>query len=436
MRKAGARFVLGWTWVASIGFHVVLIAGFGWVALRSLERKNAELVRGGKSASAGTIAIELPGVAEGTLVEERPPNRVGDPPKYSGGATQAQLDQSLRGRSGQRTTPTPATNLSDKDEQAHLTRDLMDRLDHEQQQRVKSSRERSSWEDRRSSKEPMELTFLASGTGSRNERRPLSKEDPSRGGAVPVAPSVLGGVPGAAVEQEGATDSRRDVGSEHEGALASAAGMGVHDGRSGLDHRASASITHARPSVVLAAISVPAARHGRTRDDIDSDQEVATAVQSIVHASTAAGAIGAEGSGGVAGGGDPGAGGAVGAGSTARPIGPGDAEWWDLNTSDPRFLPYFRRIHQKLDPLWAHAFPLEAALQLRQGTVIFAVTIAADGEVSVAWPPERPSGIPEFDHNCFEAIKRAAPFDPIPAALGLRELHVRMPFDARNPIVK
>jgi TonB family protein len=415
---------------------VVLIAGFGWVALRSLEHKNAEVARGGTSANAGTIAIELPGVAEGSLVQERPPNRVGDPPKYSGGATQSQLDQSLHGRSGQHTTPTPATNLSDKDEQAHLTRDLLDRLDHEQQQRVKSARERSSWEDRRSSKDPMELSFLASGTGTRNERRPISRDDPSRGGAVHVAPAVLGATPGAQADAEGATEPRREVGSEHEGSLASASGIGVHDGRLGLDHRASAQVTRARPSVVLAAISVPAARHGRTRDDIDSDQEVATAVQSIVHASTAAGVLGDEGSGGVAGGGDPGAGGMAGAGSTARPIGPGDAEWWDLNTTDPRFLPYFRRIHQKLDPLWAHAFPLEAAAQLRQGTVIFAVTIAPDGGVSVAWPPERPSGIPEFDHNCFEAIKRAAPFDPIPSALGLRELHVRMPFDARNPIVK
>lgn len=115
---------------------------------------------------------------------------------------------------------------------------------------------------------------------------------------------------------------------------------------------------------------------------------------------------------------------------------PATASGGILNTNDPRLLPYFRGIHQKLDPLWAHAFPLRAALDLRQGTVIFAVTISANGEAHVDWPPLRPSGVPEFDQNCFDAIRRASPFDPIPAALGTRELHVRMPFDAQNPVVK
>ena len=123
-------------------------------------------------------------------------------------------------------------------------------------------------------------------------------------------------------------------------------------------------------------------------------------------------------------------------GATGRPVGPGDSEWWDLDTNDPRLLPYFRRIHQKLDPLWAHAFPASAALDLRQGTVIFAVTISAGGDAHVEWPPSRPSGVPEFDHNCYEAILRASPFDPLPAALGTTELRVRMPFDAQNPIIK
>ena len=115
-------------------------------------------------------------------------------------------------------------------------------------------------------------------------------------------------------------------------------------------------------------------------------------------------------------------------------MGDGD-EWWDMTTSDPRLVPYFRRIKSKLDPLWAHAFPLQAALELKQGTVIFDVTIAKSGAVSVAWPPRRASGIPEFDRNCYDAIQRGAPFDPIPDSLHASELHVRVPFDARNFVV-
>jgi TonB family protein len=143
-----------------------------------------------------------------------------------------------------------------------------------------------------------------------------------------------------------------------------------------------------------------------------------------------------EGRGGSGGGGDPGAGGAFGFGSQGRPIGPGDSEWFDLNTNDPRLLPYFRKIHAKLDPLWINAFPKEALYELKQGTVIFEVTISADGAVSVAWPPLRPSGIDEFDRNCLAAIKRGSPFEPIPRELGRSTLKVRMPFDASNPIVK
>ena len=436
MRKSNARPLQIWTWGASVVLHVALIGGFGWLALRSAGVRVAEAKMAGASrAGDGTIAIDLPGVTMGTLTAERPPDPKGDPPRYFGGAERAQLDDSKLGRGGAQTTTERPTNLSDRDERIHLTPDLLNRLDIDQQQRIRSARERATWEDRRASREPMELSFLASGKGDRAERRTPSDADPSRGARASDSPSVQGSARGMAERTEGELESPTDLGSEREGSVASAPGLGVHDAREGTAHRTSAHVMRARPDVVLAAVSVPATRNGRPRDDIESDQAVATTLRSLVHASTAAGTIG-QASGGVGGGGDPGAGGTSGSGSTGRPIGPGDSEWWDLNTSDPRLLPYFRRIHQKLDPLWAHAFPLRAALDLRQGTVIFAVTIDANGEAHVEWPPSRPSGIPEFDRNCYDAIRKASPFDPIPAALGTNELHVRMPFDAQNPIVK
>lgn len=433
MRQARARSVLGWTWAASLALHVAVIGTFGWLALHAKGPSVATTPPPG--GGEGTIDVELPGVAEGTLAAVRPPNPTGDPPQISGGSQEAQLDQSKLGRGGESTTIAHATNLSDRDERIHLTPDLLDRLDRDQQQRLRTSKTRESWEDRRSSKDPMELTFVASGDGTRAERRTPSPYDPSRGVRRSDRPSVQGGLPGDPARTEGDGEVLAAVGAARDGSEDTAAGLGVRDGRAGTDHRAGAHVMRARPDVVLAAVSVPATRRGRPRDDIDSDQEVARTLRSLVHASTAAGAIG-EGTGGTEGGGDPGAQGRAGAGTTARPMGPGDAAWWDLDTTDSRLLPYFRRIHKKLDPLWAHAFPLQAALDLRQGTVIFAVTIAASGEASVSWPPYRPSGVREFDRNCYEAILRAAPFDPIPAALGVTELHVRMPFDAQNPMVK
>jgi TonB family protein len=98
-------------------------------------------------------------------------------------------------------------------------------------------------------------------------------------------------------------------------------------------------------------------------------------------------------------------------------------------------MPYFRKLHAKLDPLWANAFPRSAMLELKQGTVILEFTIDENGTAKVSWPPLRPSGIEEFDRNCADAIRRASPFDPIPASLGVKQLKVRAPFDAKSPIV-
>jgi TonB family protein len=203
----------------------------------------------------------------------------------------------------------------------------------------------------------------------------------------------------------------------------------------GVDHRASAPVGSARPDVTRGPVAVPAPISARPRDDIDSEQEVATTVRSLVHASSAGGAQG-DGQGGAGGGGESAAGGANGAGSSARPLGLGEGDVFDYWTSDPRLLPYFRQIHGKIDPLWADAFPKSALLELKQGTVILEFTVSADGHVVVSWPPARPSGVDEFDRNCAEAIRRAAPFPPIPSALGVRALRIRAPFVASNPIVK
>jgi len=120
----------------------------------------------------------------------------------------------------------------------------------------------------------------------------------------------------------------------------------------------------------------------------------------------------------------------------ALPLGLGEGNVYDYWTSDPRLVSYFRSIHAKIDPLWANAFPRSALLELKQGTVIIEFTVMADGRAEVAWPPLRASGVDEFDRNCADAIRRAAPFPPIPAELGLTSVRIRAPFAADNPIVK
>jgi len=214
-----------------------------------------------------------------------------------------------------------------------------------------------------------------------------------------------------------------------------APGVGVLHGKPGADHRTSAPVASGRPDVAQAPVAVNANEKGKPKDDVDTEQEVATTVQSIVHASPAGGAKGA-GRGGTGGGGDPGAGAKSGTGSVSGPLGDGNGSTFDINSQDPRLMPWLRQIAQKIHPLWANAFPKSAMLELKQGMVIIAFTVSANGAVSVQWPPVRPSGIPEFDRNCADAIRRAAPLPPIPANLGWSYVRITFPFTIINPMVK
>jgi TonB family protein len=410
----------------------------GWVAFRSLAAKEArEAERRAAEAPAAVIAIELPSVAEGSLVADREVVPEGTEPSAFGGATIARIDTGVTGSGGD-ATGARATNLAAIDDQMRLDTDLLSRLDRDQIQRLKTAARRTTHEDRRSTTHPMELTFLASGKGEHPERRPDAPVDPSRGSMVSGAPSVVGGHPGSKGVEEAAPGAT--PGSSRAGQLLGSPGLGVRDGKAGDEHHRGARIAYGRPMVTEGPPTIPGIFNGRPNDTVDSDQEVASTVRSLVQASVAGGRLG-EGRGGSDGpASDPGAGGgATVRGSISRPLGSGDGDLVDWNTNDPMLLPYFRKIHAKVDPLWANAFPKSAMLELKQGTVILEFSIAADGTAKVSWPPIRPSGIDEFDRNCAEAIRRASPFEPLPPVLkeaGRTTLKIRAPFIAKNPIIK
>src|SRR5271165_1413710 len=78
-----------------------------------------------------------------------------------------------------------------------LSPDLLSRLDRDQLQRIRVARVRQSWEDRRSTTHPMELTLIVTGPGRVLERRPSAAWSPSRGVLQSPSPSVRGGDVGA-----------------------------------------------------------------------------------------------------------------------------------------------------------------------------------------------------------------------------------------------
>ena len=423
--------VHGLTIAVSVGVHAALTAVLSLLAYRTLARPPPQEAAAPSSAGTGLLSIELPVAGTAALADEPIIDPIGDPPRITAGQDVAHLDTGAAGRGGASSVREPALNLDDADERMRLSPDPIDRLDRDQLQRLRAARARASWEDRRSTTHPAELTLVVNGTGTVFERRTDARIDPSRGALESPSARVQGRAPGDPVE---ALEGERGNAGPNVGGRATAPGLGLVDGRPGRDHRASAPIASARPAVVFGPVAVPAVERALPKDDVDGQQEVATAIQSLVHASSAGGVPG-DSSGGSEGGGDPGVGGAPGGGSHATPLGAGAGDVFDYWTSDPRLVPYFRRVHAKIDPLWVDAFPRSALFDLKQGTVILDFTVYADGHAVVSWPPLRPSGIDEFDRNCADAIRRAAPFPPIPRPLGT-ELHIRAPFVANNPVVK
>mgnify|MGYP003593133203 CR=1 FL=1 len=415
----------------SLAAHAGAVALLSWVAILSLSRRELDRREAhGRQIDVGVL--ELSPAAEGTKLSDERVDPRGATPTPRGGVSVAHVDDGRVGAGGERKGER-AEHLANQNDRLRLTTDLPSHLDADQSPRVASGSKRRSQEDRRSSREPMELTFLAQGDLERMERRAASAADPSRGArALGATASVAGGRLGG--DEEG-TELPGQLGAANVGSRLAAPGQGVLDGRPGTDHRDSAAVARARPQVAEQNPSVPALERGRAQDTVDSEQQVSRLVHSLVHASVAGG-DGRPGAGGTAGGGEAGSGALSGRGSHAGPLGLGDGTVVDLGTRDPRLMPYFRALHAKIDPLWAHAFPKSAMYELKQGTVILEFTVRANGSVRVSWPPVRPSGIDEFDRNCADAIRRAAPFAPIPAELGLRELRIRAPFDAKNPIVK
>jgi TonB family protein len=427
------RKVHGVTIAASIVVHAALTAGLSLLAYRTLktDRADGERVVAG-IASRGPVSVELPLAGAVLAADEQPVDSIEELPRITAGEEVARVDMGVVGHGGAVTERERALNLADEDERMRVSPDLLNHLDRDQLQRLRVGPVRASWEDRRSTTHPAELTFVATGAGDVFERRPLSSLAPSRGALASPPARDRGAVPGGASDTEEGDHSRAAA---DRGSREAAPGQGLNGERAGTDHRASAPIASARPDVERGPVAVPAVERALPKDDVEGRQEVATILRSIVHASSAGGLPG-DGEGGTGGGGEAGAGAAWGEGSHARPLGAGAGDIYDYWTSDPRLVPYFRRLHAKIDPLWADAFPKSALLDLKQGTVILEFTVHAGGRAIVTWPPLRPSGVEEFDRKCADAIRAAAPFPPIPRSLGVTELRIRAPFVADNPMVK
>ncbi|MCU1283394.1 MAG: hypothetical protein JWM53_6940, partial [bacterium] len=109
-----------------------------------------------------------------------------------------------------------------------------------------------------------------------------------------------------------------------------------------------------------------------------------------------------------------------------------DARQLALATFQRTYDQYLSRLRQRVDPLWE--FPRELAVRMEQGDVLVGFTVRRDGTVKDV-RVLKGSGFDKFDKNVLAAIKKAAPFEPLPATLG-SELRVTAPFEGSNPAIR
>lgn len=440
MPKAENPFALGRVTAAyalSVLAHGALLVGAAYFFASSFHSREAPTVQAKEPVrvAGAEIEIELPALRDdGALLGKAALEKPVSAPR-GGAEAPARPDMERAGRGGEEDTAQPAFNLADTNDGLYLTPEPPSRVDRNQLQRVHSAEHRASRENWRASREPMELTFVASGSfGNRPLRLKEALRDPSAGRQDWGAPERLGGPLGANAQALGVGENPRPEGAKVEGGPVFRNGRGLPDAAPGDVHSERGRLAFARPMVERGTPSVPAIEKGRPHDTVDSEQELSGALASIVHASSAGGIAGA----GV--GGErskdtaPASGGNEGLGSRSKALGTGIGPGLDNDAADRRRNIYLRSVMAKIHPLWAKAFPKWAALQGLQGTVIISFEIRADGSV-VGARVARTSRIEEFDQNCLQAVLRAAPFGPLPSEMG-SSFRWSLPFEARNPAVR
>jgi protein TonB len=93
-----------------------------------------------------------------------------------------------------------------------------------------------------------------------------------------------------------------------------------------------------------------------------------------------------------------------------------------LNAPEIQYISYFASIKRKIELVWQ--YPYEAAVAGIQGELTLDFVIARNGTV-ISIEPVRTSGSKILDDEAIRSIRKAAPFDPIPAQYKIPSLLIR-----------
>jgi TonB family protein len=416
--------------VTSVVAHALLLACGALVLSHSLGERARARAKAQPPAAASEIEVDLPTVVPSPAEPREESPVVSEPtaalPAPGGGPLERHPDTQHAGRGGSRTATEAATNLASSIDPITLETDPLTHLDRSQVSRLHTAAERRSWDDHRSTPNPMQLTFLATGVGEVRERRELGHA--TRGSIAGAVPTPFGGVVGSATSEPG-VGAEPASGSELAGRPEPRVQQGALSATPSSARSTGAQVLLARPWVMRARPALPTETRERPNDTEDSSEAVAGRVAALIHASTVGGPQG-PGVGGEPNGGHPGRSGDEGIGSRTTPsgFGPGpDA------SNDPGIQGYIASLQQRVDEQLKRAFPDWAIEAGRSGHVIFEFMVLADGRVERV-RLVRPSGIDEYDGNVLTGMRRIPSFAPLPRALGHRFL-ITMSYDALNRVV-
>lgn len=381
----------------SVGLHLALLVGV------SYEGQS-------KGALPAPAVLAVPDIVESEYLDPSIDPLGGSPmpaqveppraPEDVGGLAQHEHpDTSERGHAGQSRASARALNHAAHVDPLTLERQALNNLRVTQVQRVRTGHIRRSRDQRRTERRPMELTFVDTGSAA-------------------AAFSVLG-------SRQLAGELLPALGQMQ--VVVRASNSLVNTSGSHRNEPATEARAQARPAVPTARFALVAESFGSPSDTRLSPARVSTVVQALQHASTLGGPVG-PGVGGQPALGAPGIGGSGRAGASSSNLGNGSRS----GALDPILGQYLQRLRRSVD--WGHAFPSWAVAEGRGGIAIVRMTILANGRLAEL-QLLRTSGVKEFDENLVAAIRKAAPFAPIPVTLGRSSLALNFSFDATNPAV-
>jgi TonB family protein len=99
-----------------------------------------------------------------------------------------------------------------------------------------------------------------------------------------------------------------------------------------------------------------------------------------------------------------------------------------LDTTDPKYRPYFRQVREKIKANWI--YPYEAGTHGVEGDLSIEFVIAKNGDLQRI-ELRRSSGILILDNAVLNAVKLAQPFPPVPDDLATETLAINGQFNYR-----